>query len=159
MGDELRPPVERWERDRYPGDVPFWMSIEVFDGAHSAAIWAEAWGDTLSEAALGHGAVDWSWSRHSWGVVLELAFADEGEWERFRESDALRAALDNAPDPKAVIVYKGRGGSAGRTVPRRPRPLSGSGAAALPVPIDFDDLERTVFGRLGEQPLRLLVNR
>ena len=34
-----------------------------------------------------------------------------------------------------LIIYKGRGGSAGWVSPRKPRPLSGAGAAALPLPI------------------------
>ena len=33
------------------------------------------------------------------------------------------------------VIYKGRGGSAGWVSPRKPRPLAGAGAAALPLPI------------------------
>ena len=36
-----------------------WFSIEVLDGASSAASWAEAHGDALVEGALLDGAVDW----------------------------------------------------------------------------------------------------
>jgi hypothetical protein len=37
-----------------------------------------------------------------------------------------------------LLIYKGRGGSAGRVQPRRPKPLSGSGAAALPLPFELE---------------------
>src|SRR3954452_12893740 len=106
------------------------MSIEVLDGARSASLWAEAHGDALVEAALTGGATDWSWHRHTWGVVLELGFADEAAWERFRSLPVVDAALDAVPDPvSGLIVYRGRGGSSGRVEPRSPRPLVGSGAA------------------------------
>jgi hypothetical protein len=45
------------------------------------------------------------------------------------------AALDAVPDPvTGLIVYKGRGGSSGSPFPRKPKPLAGSGSAALPIP-------------------------
>jgi hypothetical protein len=31
------------------------------------------------------------------------------------------------------MIYPGRGGSSGRTQPRRPRPIQGAGAAELPI--------------------------
>lgn len=118
--------------------MAFWMSIEVLDGASSASLWAEAWGDSLVEAAFTGGAVDWDWHRHSWGTVLELCFVDEQAWDRFRALPVVGAALDAVPDPiSGLIVYRGRGGSAGRNEPRRPRPLTGSGAAALPLPLSM----------------------
>ena len=47
------------------------------------------------------------------------------------------AALDAVPDPvTGVLVYRGRGGSSGKRNPRKPRPLIGSGSAALPMPED-----------------------
>jgi hypothetical protein len=118
-----------------------WFSIEVLDGASSASLWSEANGDALIEAAFLSGATDWSWHRHTWGVVLELAFEDETAWDRFRELPAVIAALDLVPDPiSGVIVYKGRGGSSAKDAPRRPRPMAGSGAAALPLPFElFED--------------------
>jgi hypothetical protein len=116
-----------------------WYSIEVFDGASSAALWAEAHGDTLVESALTSGALDWSWHRHNWGVVLELEFADAAAWEAWRSLLPVSAALDAVPDPvTGLIVYRGRGGSSGAPSPRRPRPLSGSGSAALPLPWEWD---------------------
>ena len=128
----------------YPAAVAYVMSIEVLDGRFSAGTWAEAWGDSLTETAIVSGALDWSWHRHSWGVVLELSFTDEEAWDRFRASPSVQGALDAVPDPvSGVIVYRGRGGSAGVWEPRRPRPLLGSGAAALPLP--DDDLFTDVF--------------
>ena len=112
-----------------------WFSIEVFDGSSSASLWADAWGDSLVGAAFSFGATDWSWHRNTWGVVLELEFKDEEAFEQYRSLVTVKAALDAVPDPvSGLIVYRGRGGSAGRVNPRRPRPLSGSGAAALPFP-------------------------
>lgn len=117
--------------------VEQWFSIEVLDGAYPASRWSESHGDALTESALGFGALDWSWHAHSWGVVFEVRFDDEAAWDRWRESPAVAAALDAVPDPvSGLIVYKGRGGSSGRVEPRKPRPLRGSGAAALPLPID-----------------------
>ena len=119
-----------------------WFSIEVLDGASSAALWSEAYGDALVETALLSGANDWNWHRHSWGVVLELAFDDESAWDRFRDLAAVRAALDAVPDPlTGLVVYRGRGGSAGNWAPRPRRPLIGSGSAALPLPWDLYDIE------------------
>jgi hypothetical protein len=122
--------------------VEQWFSIEVLDGAFGASFWAETHGDLLTESALRFGAADWAWHHHHWGVVFEIRFDDEAAWDAWRESLAVRTALDAVPDPvSGLIVYKGRGGSSGRVQPRRPKPLRGSGAAALPLPIDdiFDD--------------------
>jgi hypothetical protein len=115
-----------------------WYSIEVFDGSTSASLWAEAYRDALMETAVTRGATDWSWHRHSWGVVFEVCFDDESAWEAFMDLPLVRAALDAVPDPvTGLIVYRGRGGSSGALSPRRPRPLQGSGAAALPLPWDL----------------------
>jgi hypothetical protein len=133
-----------------------WFSIEVLDGASSASLWSEAHGDALIEAAFLSGATDWSWHRHTWGVVLELSFEDEAAWDRFRELPGVIAALDLVPDPvSGLIFYKGRGGSAGRDVPRKPRPMAGSGAAALPLPWElFDDEGSYLFsGGVERRPL------
>jgi hypothetical protein len=136
-----------------------WYSIEVFDGASSASGWADAWGDTLIGNALSTGAIDWSWHTHSWGVVFEVAFEDETAWEAFRSLSAVNAALDAVPDPlTGLIVYRGRGGSAGSISPRRPRPLIGSGSAALPIPWDLTaewpaDLQSLTAGPATRRPL------
>ena len=115
-----------------------WFSIEVLDGTASAAGWSEVWSDVLVETALFGGATDWSWHRHSWGVVFEVEFTDEIAWDVFRSQVAVKAALDSVPDPlTGLIVYRGRGGSAGRSEGRKPKPMSGSGSAALPLPWDI----------------------
>jgi hypothetical protein len=117
--------------------MAMWYSLEVFDGSRSALGWAEEWTDALIGAALGCGATDWEWHSHPWGVVLEVEVGDEAVWERFRANSTVGAALDAVPDPlTGLIVYRGRGGSAGAPTPRRPRPLAGSGSAALPLPWD-----------------------
>jgi hypothetical protein len=119
-----------------------WFSIEVLDGASSSAVWSEAYGDALVEAAFLTGASEWNWHRHSWGVVLELAFQDEEAWDRFRALASVQAALDAVPDPlTGLVVYRGRGGSAGKWEPRTKRPLIGSGSAALPLPWELWDTE------------------
>ena len=122
------------------GAMPHWMSIEVIDGSFPASRWAEAHGDRVVESALASGALDWSWHHHTWGVVFEVAFADEEAWERFRALPGVEAALDAVPDPAfGLIISRGRGGSAGTRDPRRPPLLSGSGAAALPLPFELFD--------------------
>jgi hypothetical protein len=112
-----------------------WWSIEVFDGKVSAARWKDAYSSSLIESAIANGAVDWVWHQHRWGVVFEVAFADQEQWEVFRELPSVRAALDAVPDRvNGLLVYRGRGGSAGVPAPRRPRPHAGAGAIALPEP-------------------------
>ena len=129
--------------------VPYWMSIEVLDGAFSAARWADAHGDAVVEAALASGASDWAWHRHTWGVVFEVAFADEAAWDRYRALEGVQAALDAVPDPNFGLIFsRGRGGSAGTRDPRRPRLLSGSGAAALPLP-PLEQLEDDIWGSIA----------
>jgi hypothetical protein len=116
------------------------VSIEVFDGELPASTWSHAHGDDLIEAALLHGLGEWRWHQLPWGVVLELTFADEEAWERFRDSAAYLAAMDAVPDPvSGLLVYRGFGGSNGTGVRRGPRPLRGAGAAALPLPV-LDDV-------------------
>jgi hypothetical protein len=123
-----------------------WWSIEVFNGRSPAARWKDAHGEALVEAALTNGVVDWAWHEYRWGVVLEVAFAAEWRWERFYGLPAVQAALDATPDPvKGLLVHRGRGGSSGARLPRRPRPLAGAGAVELPEP-DPDPIEEEDFG-------------
>jgi hypothetical protein len=120
-------------------DMSEWYSIEVFDGASSASLWAQVHGDPLLESALLMGAKDWTWHHHSWGVVLELQFEDTHAWDAWRAQPHVQAALESVPDPvSGLIVYRGRGGSSGAVKPRKPKPLRGSGAAALPLPWDWE---------------------
>ena len=112
-----------------------WWSIEVFDGAFRARRWKEAHGSSLIESAVSNGAVDWVWHEHRWGVVLELAFERDEQWEVYRGLPSVRAALDAVPDPvNGLLVYRGRGGGAGAASRRRPKPFAGAGAVELPGP-------------------------
>lgn len=121
-----------------------WFSIEVLDGEFSASAWAERYGDALIwMAAQDHAATDWNWHRHSWGVVLEIELADEFAWERFQSAAAVRSALEAVPSPAfGLMLYRGRGGSAGARQPRRPRPFAGAGAVALSLPEDAEEPAR-----------------
>lgn len=84
-------------------------------------------------AAVSFGAKEWSWHVFGWGVLFEIAFESEEIWPEFLALPAVRAALDAAPDPvNGLLIYRGRGGSAGRVQPRRPRPTAGAGAAPIP---------------------------
>jgi hypothetical protein len=112
-----------------------WWSIEVLHGELSAFGWQEQHDDALIEAALTNGAADGAWHAERWGVVFEVCFADEHQWERFRSLPAVRAALDAVPDPvEGLLIYRGRGGTAGTRTPRRPRPAPDADAISLPEP-------------------------
>src|SRR5215472_297195 len=114
-----------------------WWSIEVFHGESSARLWQDIYSNALIEAAVTHGATSWEWHEHRWGVVLEIEFAKDSQWEAFRALPAIQAALDAVPDPvNGLLVYRGRGGGAGATRGRKPRPTAGAGAVALPEPGD-----------------------
>jgi len=112
-----------------------WWSIEVFDGAEmSAAQWRDAYGNALVEAAITHGAYEWEGHRHSWGVLFEIGFRTDERWPGYRDLPAVRAALDAVPDPvNGLLTYRGRGGSSGRVQPRPRHPITGAGAAELPI--------------------------
>ncbi|MBO2453799.1 hypothetical protein J4573_42385 [Actinomadura barringtoniae] len=113
-----------------------WWSIEVFgNDAQSGAAWRAAWEENLIESALTNGADEWEWHEHTWGVVLELHFPDELRWNEWRELPGTRAALDSVPDPvDGLLIYRGRGGSSGSPVPRRPLPAPGAAAMELEPP-------------------------
>jgi hypothetical protein len=69
--------------------------------------------------------------------VLELGFTTQDQWEAFRADAAVAAALDAVPNPDlGLLIYRGWGGSSSPREPRRPRPLAGAGAAAVPLPLD-----------------------
>jgi hypothetical protein len=115
--------------------VSHWLTIEVFDGTFPASQWRYAHGESLPEAAVTNGVLDWEWHQHQWGVVLELRFNDDECRAQFRSLPAVMAALDAVPDPVAgLLVYPGRGGGAGAGVPRPPRPTPLAGAAAVREP-------------------------
>lgn len=109
-----------------------WWSIEARDGYFSAHAWQSAFGQSLVEAAITNGAVEWHWSEATFGVVFEIAFADDEAWHRFRQLPLVVAALDAVP-AELLYVYPGRGGTAGAGHRRHPRPIIGAGGAELPV--------------------------
>ncbi len=115
--------------------VADWWSIEVFHGEFSAARWKDSYGSELTESAVTHGATDWGWHEHRTGVVFEVAFENEAEWETFRGLPQIQAALDAVPDRvNGLLIYRGRGGSAGSPSRRPRRPSAGAGALELPEP-------------------------
>jgi hypothetical protein len=82
----------------YRDPMADYWSIEVFNGSGSSAMaWRQSYGAALVESALSNGASEWSWVETRWGVVLEVAFAEESDWLRFRGLPAVRAALDGVP--------------------------------------------------------------
>jgi len=96
----------------------------------------------LIEAALTNRVRDGAWHAGRWGVVFEVLFEAEGQWESFRGLPVVRAALDAVPDPvNGLLVYRGRGGGAGDREPRRQGPAPGSGAVSLPGPADEQYLD------------------
>jgi hypothetical protein len=112
-----------------------WWSIEVLHGETSAFRWQEEHDSALIEAALTNGALDGSWHAGSWGVVFEVLFETEQQWQAFRELPVVRAALDGVPDPvNGLLVYRGRGGGADARDPRRPKPAPAASAVSLPEP-------------------------
>jgi hypothetical protein len=110
-----------------------WWSIEVFSGDKlPGSGWRYAYEDELTEAAITNGALYYEWRDTEYGVIFEVLFPSDTEWESFRALPAVRAALDGVPDPvNGLLIYRGRGGAAGGTKPRKPKPAPG--AAALEV--------------------------
>lgn len=115
-----------------------WWSIEILDAEHaeiSAASWRDAYAQTLAESLITNGASSWEWYAHSWGIVLEVAFADERGWLAWRALPGTQAALDAVPDPvTGLLVHRGHGGASGRYVARPPRIAPAADSVALPEP-------------------------
>jgi hypothetical protein len=119
-----------------------WFTLEVLNGETSASQWADAFGDEFVRTGLSSGATNWEWHRHAWGVILEIEFVDEEAFEHFRNLPFITAALDEVPDPdNGLVIHRGRGGSSGSRDPRRPIPMSGSGAAELPIPVENTEVD------------------
>jgi hypothetical protein len=118
------------------GDMSEWWSIEVFSGDKlPASGWRYAYEDELTEAAITHGALYYEWHDSQYGVIFEVLFPGDAEWEAFRALPAVRAALDGVPDPvNGLLIYRGRGGAAGSTRPRKPKPAPGAAALELEEP-------------------------
>jgi hypothetical protein len=113
-----------------------WWSIEVFSGDRlPASGWRYAYEDELTEAAITHGAMYYEWHDTEYGVIFEVLFREDADWEAFRALPAVRAALDGVPDPvNGLIIYRGRGGAAGSRTPRKPKPAPGAAALELEEP-------------------------
>jgi hypothetical protein len=113
-----------------------WWSIEVFSGDKlPASGWRYAYEDELTEAAITNGALYYEWHDTEYGVIFEVLFPGDSEWEAFRALPAVRAALDGVPDPvNGLIIYRGRGGAAGSAKPRKPKPAPGAAALELEEP-------------------------
>jgi len=117
--------------------VAEWWSIEVLHGEVSAFRWQEQHDSALIEAALTNGVRDGASHAAGWGVVFEVLFDTEVQWEAFRGLPVVRAALDAVPDPvNGLLIYRGRGGGAGAREPRRPTPAPSAAAVSLPGPAD-----------------------
>ena len=133
-----------------------WWSIEVFDAEQlPGRQWKEAHQDAITEAAITHGATSWEWHEHQYGVVFEILFEDDGQWEAFRALAAVQAALDNVPDPvNGLLIYKGRGGGAGPRKPRKPKPAPSAMAVELTEPVQ-DEVVRLVVSEAQPHPYQL----
>lgn len=115
-----------------------WWSIEVFHGeALRATRWKDAYADVFAEAALTNGALSWEWHEHPHGVVFEVRFREEEQWDAFRDLPLIRTALDAVPDRAAgLLIYRGRGGGASSRKPRKPRPSPSAAAVELDEPAE-----------------------
>ncbi|MGH3280737.1 MAG: hypothetical protein ACRDNW_16590 [Trebonia sp.] len=113
-----------------------WWSIEVFSGDKlPASGWRYAYEDDLTEAAITNGALYYEWHDTEYGVIFEILFPGDEQWEGFWALPAVRAALDGVPDPvNGLLIYRGRGGAAGGTKPRKPKPAPGAAALELEEP-------------------------
>jgi len=113
-----------------------WWSIEVFSGDRlPASGWRYAYEDELTEAAITNGAIYYEWHDSQHGVIFEVLFSTDEQWEAFRALPAVRAALDAVPDPvNGLLIYRGRGGASGSRKPRKPKPAPGAAALELEEP-------------------------
>lgn len=120
-----------------------WLSIAVLEpfdldladpAQQSAHQWWASVSDQLISAAFQHSALDYEVTLKTWGVVFDVGFGTDELAEAFRNGEAMGSAMDQL-GPLRLEVTSGRGGgTASVRVPRRDRPLLGSGAAALPLP-------------------------
>jgi hypothetical protein len=131
----------RWER--LPDDELTWLTVAVIDNIPtddaprvSARLWWENQGMRMVGAAVQFSAQDFKITFRSWGVVFEVCFANDLLADAFRDSAAMQSVMEQLGSLR-VEVTSGRGGGTTRSrLPRRPRPLLGSGAAELPLPLE-----------------------
>jgi hypothetical protein len=118
------------------GGMAEWWSIEVFSGDKlPASAWRYAYEDELTEAAITNGALYYEWHDSQYGVIFEVLFPGDEQWESFRALPGVRAALDGVPDPvNGLLIYRGRGGAAGSPKPRKPKPAPSAAALELEEP-------------------------
>jgi hypothetical protein len=133
-----------------------WWSIEVFDArVQSARQWKEAHQDAVTEAAITNGATYWEWHEHRHGVVFEVLFEKDEQWDAFRALAAVQAALDDVPDPlNGLLIYKGRGGGAGPRQPRKPKPAPSAMSVELPEPA-AEEVIRLIKSEAPAHPYKL----
>jgi hypothetical protein len=131
-----------------------WWSIEVFSGDKlPASGWRYAYEDELTEAAITHGAMYYEWHDTEYGVIFEVLFHDDEQWEAFRALPAVAAALDGVPDPvNGLLIYRGRGGASGSRKPNKPKPAPGAAALELEEPREERRIRKVKVAR------RLLYN-
>jgi hypothetical protein len=136
-------------------DMAEWWSIEVFSGDKlPASGWRYAYEDELTEAAITHGSLYYEWHDTEYGVIFEVLFPSDAQWEAFRSLPAVRAALDGVPDPvNGLLIYRGRGGAAGGTKPRKPKPAPGAAALELEEPRRRVRLPRRMKYNIGDDEL------
>jgi hypothetical protein len=132
-----------------------WWSIEVFSGDKlPASGWRYAYEDELTEAAITHGSLYYEWHDTQYGVIFEVLFPSDAEWEAFRALPAVRAALDGVPDSvNGLLIYRGRGGAAGSPRPRKPKPAPGAAALEIEEPRRRVRLPRKLKYNSGETDL------
>ena len=132
-----------------------WWSIEVFSGDKlPASGWRYAYEDELTEAAITHGSLYYEWHDTEYGVIFEVLFPSDEQWEAFRSLPAVRAALDGVPDPvNGLLIYRGRGGAAGGTKPRKPKPAPSAAALELEEPRRRVRLPRKLKYNIGDDEL------
>jgi hypothetical protein len=113
-----------------------WWSIEVFSGDKlPASGWRYAYEDELTESAITNGALYYEWHDTEYGVIFEVLFPGDREFDSFRALPGVRAALDGVPDPvNGLLIYRGRGGAAGSPKPRKPKPAPGAASLELEEP-------------------------
>jgi hypothetical protein len=133
-----------------------WWSIEVFSGDKlPASAWRYAYEDELTEAAITNGALYYEWHDTEYGVIFEVLFSTDEQWESFRSLAGVRAALDGVPDPvNGLLIYRGRGGAAGPRKPRKPKPAPSAAALELEEPREHRRIRLRSRARAVDELLR-----